>query len=406
MHCCIISRHAGELNGVSTHVLCLAKYLHKLGHEVTVLAPDVFSRKENGITFIWKRPLLPYRNPLNPRNLLLPSFALCNELRNIHSRRPIDILHVHDSTAFLSANLFSRFHRIPTVFTVHSLPGSEQSAFNPGRVAKMYYFAERYVAKHASALICLSASQVSFMRRFAANSKYLGIVPNCVDLMPFVPEERAEISRISRSPSREICLFVGSMVRIKGLEWLVKAIPLVLRHRPRAFFVFVGDGPLKRHLVQMVQAIGVAAHTHFEGAVPREKVRLWYRNSSLFILPSLSEGQPQVILEAFADGLPVVATSVGGVPDLVREGWNGLLVPPKDEAALAQAICNLLDNDSLRKTYKLNALKTAKRFSWEENITRVVEIYSSLAAQQDLVNCSHRLATKEAQLTVDPQEPI
>lgn len=142
-----------------------------------------------------------------------------------------------------------------------------------------------------------------------------------------------------------LVVFVGLLVPIKGVEILIKAWASLARagklHKEDRL-VLLGDGPLRASLMQQARAGGVEDRVLFAGMVPQTKVAQWVSSATLLCLPSRNEGTPNVVVEALASGVPVVASHVGGIPDLVREGENGSLVPPADplalEAALDQAL--------------------------------------------------------------------
>jgi glycosyltransferase involved in cell wall biosynthesis len=140
-------------------------------------------------------------------------------------------------------------------------------------------------------------------------------------------------------------LFVGNLVAVKGVDVLLKAWSRlaaagVLGSEDR--LAIVGDGPERGRLQAQAEALGLGPRVAFAGAVAFAEVPRWMAASDVLCLPSRSEGTPNVVVEALASGVPVVATRVGGVPELVRQGENGLLVPPEDAPALAEALASAL----------------------------------------------------------------
>jgi glycosyltransferase involved in cell wall biosynthesis len=171
---------------------------------------------------------------------------------------------------------------------------------------------------------------------------------------------------------------VGSLLSIKGIEYLLAAVPEVLKSHSGTSFILVGDGPERERLEIMVDGLSIRAQVRFVGRVDRDATAGWYRQASMMVVPSLDEALPMVVLEACAHGLPVVASKVGGIPDVVEDGWNGLLVPPGEPAALAAAICRLLDDQELWARCSENALTTAHRYSWEQGISQILDVYSEV----------------------------
>jgi glycosyltransferase involved in cell wall biosynthesis len=139
--------------------------------------------------------------------------------------------------------------------------------------------------------------------------------------------------------------FMGRLSDEKGLEHLLQA--LALRPPQRAWkLVVVGDGPRRQELEQRAADAGLAGHVIFAGF--QSDASAWYAAMDMFVLPSLTEGTPMALLEAMIRRLPVVATAVGGVPAIVTDRINGLLVPPADPAAMSAALCEMAASDELR----------------------------------------------------------
>jgi glycosyltransferase involved in cell wall biosynthesis len=154
---------------------------------------------------------------------------------------------------------------------------------------------------------------------------------------------------------------VGRLTRQKGYEYLIKAIPSVLNSFPEVFFIIIGEGDLKKHLMDLSRSLGVQENVHFMGKV--EDVLPYLKRMDLFVLPSLWEGLPTVLLESMACGVPVVATDIPGTNELVRDRENGWMVHPTNEDALAEAIINALSEPDTRERFGGQAKKTAANFS-------------------------------------------
>jgi len=158
-----------------------------------------------------------------------------------------------------------------------------------------------------------------------------------------------------------LVLAVARLVEKKGLEYLVRACAL-LRDRGRVFRCrIVGTGPLRDRLAALVRDLQLDAVVSLEGALDQEDVLRWYRQATVFALPCLitddgdRDGIPNVLVEAAACGVPIVSTPVSGVPELVTDRETGLLVPPRDPAALAGALETLFDSPALRESLRLKA---------------------------------------------------
>ena len=136
-----------------------------------------------------------------------------------------------------------------------------------------------------------------------------------------------------------------------------------------------GAGPEERKLKRYTETLGIKKDVHFLGYV-RDEVELsrLYQDSDVFILPSYTEGVPKVILEAMANGLPVVATSVGGIPEIIQDGLNGLLVPSGDAEAICDSVYRLLKDEELRMRMRESAIETGRKYTLERQTAEIVGV--------------------------------
>lgn len=182
---------------------------------------------------------------------------------------------------------------------------------------------------------------------------------NGCDTAVFYPLERGEARRaVEADPADEIVLYVGRLMAAKGVAELIAAFATVAAARPRARLAIVGEGPERQRLEQQAETAGVGGRVSFLGRLP--SVAEWMRAADVFCLPSHSEGSPNVITEALACGSPVVATDVGGIPELVTAD-SGILVPPRQPAALARAL-----ESALARKWDGAAITAAARRSWDQ----------------------------------------
>jgi len=176
--------------------------------------------------------------------------------------------------------------------------------------------------------------------RHRVNPARIFVVPNGVDTDYFSPRNR----RKSPDPS---VVYAGRLVDDKDPLTLMEAFRLTVQQIPDAKLTIVGDGHLKSRVGRFIFTHGLQSRVFFSSGVP--DIRPHLRQSWVFALASKTEASPNVIIEAMATGLPVVATSVGGVPELIRHGENGLLVPHNDAVKFSQALTRLLVNRSERE---------------------------------------------------------
>jgi len=176
------------------------------------------------------------------------------------------------------------------------------------------------------------------------------VIRNGVDKTRFAPMDRAEARRRCGLPTdRPILLTVGGVEAHKGQHTVVESLPELLRHHPDLLYVLVGAGhkgdSFERDLRRSVERLGLGEHVLFAGRRPHAELSPWFAAADLFVLLTKSEGWPNVILESLACGLPVVATRVGGVPEIARDGQDGILVPYQDAPAFRDAVLKGLATD-------------------------------------------------------------
>lgn len=208
--------------------------------------------------------------------------------------------------------------------------------------------------------------------------KYV-IIPNGVDVAHFAP--RSDASATPASGSKTI-LFVGRLEKRKGLDYLLAAYQQVKQRHPEARLQVVGPGGMLRQKYEKLVKERQLADVAFAGPVLNEDLPRYYADAAVFCSPATGEESfGMVLLEAMAMGRPVVATAIDGYSQLVTQGVEGLLVPPKDEGALAKAINLLLDDPSLRQQMALRGRTKAEEFSWERIARRVLDYYQTLQGE-------------------------
>jgi glycosyltransferase involved in cell wall biosynthesis len=180
-----------------------------------------------------------------------------------------------------------------------------------------------------------------------------------------------------------VLVAVANFFEVKGHRFLVDAMPGIVASHPEATLVLVGDGPLLPAIQSQVRRLGLERRVTFVGSQPEPQRFLAL--ADVVVLPSISEGLPMVILEALGLCRAVVATSVGGILDVIEDGRSGLLVPPCDPAALAEAVNALLASPSRARTLATEGHASVRsRFSEAAMIRGTEELYFSLAAARGL----------------------
>jgi glycosyltransferase involved in cell wall biosynthesis len=210
---------------------------------------------------------------------------------------------------------------------------------------------KRWAARYTDAIATVSAPLRDYLvERAGVPRGSITIVPNGVDTDVYRPGPAAGRIRKQFGLGADSCI-IGHVARfsaVKNHEMLLHAFARVVNEVPGAFLALAGDGPLRAAIEAMIRELGIESRVGLLGHMS-EQVPSLYREFDVFVLPSLAEGTSMSILEAMASGVPVVATAVGGTPDVLDHGRSGVLVPSRDAEALAAALGALLRNPSERK---------------------------------------------------------
>ena len=293
-----------------------------------------------------------------------------------------DIVHIHSgiSITVVGGFRYAMKKRKTLVITWHgdSIREPEYGRYTgiiPSIATYFYKYLADKVLAHSDAIISVSESYIYESRFLGKYRDKIIVIPNGINLeefdIPYSKEECRDLLKLDKE--KNIILFVGSLHPLKGPHILLKAIPKVIRKNRDTLFVFVGGGDIDRYK-KLSEELGVREYVKFTGYVDKNKP-FYYKASDIFVLPSFLECLPLVILEAMACGVPIVASKVGGIPDVVKDGWNGLLVPPGDSEALANAIIYLLENEDIRERMGKNGRERVKNYSWDKIAEETEKVY-------------------------------
>jgi len=229
----------------------------------------------------------------------------------------------------------------------------------------------RRVARRIAVRMAVSESAAAFAR--ARLGGRFDIVPNGTDVSRFAGALPADLGRGGK------VLFVGRLDARKGFPIALRAFSLLARDRSDLRLIVVGDGP-QRDAVGSLDAVK-RARVEMVGAVPSEALPTYHAACDVFIAPALGgESFGMVLVEAMAAGLPVVASAIGGYRDVVRDGVDGILVPPRDPGALAMAVGRVLDDPALAQRLREAGRERAAAFDWSQVGAQVLDRYRRAVA--------------------------
>lgn len=290
--------------------------------------------------------------------------ALTGLVRCVRRVRP-DLIHAHSAKAGAIARAAGCFCRVPVVYTPHAFPflmacGPRQRGF--------YRWVERLACRKTATIIAVSSEEETAALALGYPPERVVRIPNGV-----APVEAGEI--IIRDTASLRIGFMGRLAYQKGPDLLLEAMCEVAVRLPHVQTVFYGDGAMAAELRARAEQTPLAGRVKFAGPSAQSDAVKLLREMDIAVLPSRWEGCPYVLLEAFQAGVPVVAAEVGGVTDLVRNGENGLCVPPEDPTALGDALLTLLRNADLRRKLAEGGRATLASFTLEQMVSRVEQVY-------------------------------
>ncbi len=199
------------------------------------------------------------------------------------------------------------------------------------------------------------------------------VIPLGVDIEMFKPLERQR-----RRLNFEI-LFAGFLYKLKGVEYLLRAIPTVIKEYPNIKLRIIGEGPEKGNLIKLAEKLEIRDKVIFQGFVPHVEIARYYQNCDIFCFPTLGEPFGKAILEAMACGKPVIASNIGGPSRLIEDGKTGFLVPPKKPGAIAEKILSLVSDFSKLRRMGMKARRVIlEKYSWNRIASLYHKLYSSL----------------------------
>lgn len=228
--------------------------------------------------------------------------------------------------------------------------------------------------KNTDTSVALTGDMKKAMQKFS--NKRIEVVPNGIDTKKFNFDKYESREKLGLDHDKKIVLFVGRLEPVKGLKYLIEAIS-ILKDTKNLELIVVGNGNEKHKLERLAEDLKLNENVTFAGKISNKKIPEYMAAADMFVLPSLSEGFPVVLLEAMAAGLPIVTTKVKGLPEIIEDNVNGLLVLPKNPEELADKINLLLNDENLTKKISILNKEKSKSYSWENVALTLEKVYVS-----------------------------
>jgi glycosyltransferase involved in cell wall biosynthesis len=356
----------------------LAKHLVRKGHKVFIFTSN-FGRNlakfddENELVIIESKIKLKMANIL-----YTPSLKF-----DLENSDELDILHFHNFRTYQNyvAYNYAKTTNMPYILQAHgSIPRLGKS------ILKLIYdiFFGYQLLRDATKVIALSHVEAEQYRAMGVPEEKIAIIPNGIDLSEYVnlPPKGAFKKKFNIPEDGKIILYLGRIHKIKGIDILIKAYAYMRNKMNLRDIVLVIAGPDDGYLNEakrLAQALDVSNHVLFTGPLYGEDKMAAYIDSEVYVLPSRYETFPMAILEAYACGKPVVASEVGGLRDLVKNGETGLLFKPEDVKQLAERISNILNDDKMAEEMGLRGRNFVEEdFTIEKIIEKLEKLYEEV----------------------------
>jgi glycosyltransferase involved in cell wall biosynthesis len=292
-----------------------------------------------------------------------------------------DVLCCHGYKANLLGRLAARRVGVPVVAVSRGWTGESLKV-------RFYEGLDRYCLRWMDRVVCVSEAQAEKVLRAGVKTDRVRVIANAVDMDRFSnPDDRfrAKLARYFRQPRTRIIGAAGRLSPEKGFDVLLAAAETVLQRDPTVGFIIFGEGPCRQALLRQINAAGLTGQVVLAGF--RADLERFLPYFDLLALPSHTEGLPNVVLEAFAAGVPVAATAVGGTPEVVEDGVSGYLVPPGDSLALADRISDALRaGDQLQAMGAKGRLRVREEFSFATQCEQYTALFDELCPQSEVAD--------------------
>jgi glycosyltransferase involved in cell wall biosynthesis len=374
------------IGGISNHVYYLSKSLASQNISVQVVTCDFpkapaeenidgvqVSRVESG--GVPQASFLPWIYHLNSQMI-----KRANELLQAEK---YDLIHAHDWLVGRAALNLKAEHNLPLVTTIHATEMGRGGIVDNDYRKKVHDTEQRLV-ENSERVICCSNYMINHLQHvLGVPGDRIDIIPNGVDISRFntdtIPRSEYEINQ---SADKKTILFVGRLVKEKGLFTLLRALQELQEAGKPAQLVIVGDGPMREEFTREAVNRGFNGNVRFTGFIDEPTLISTYKSSDVVALPSLYEPFGIVALEAMASKTPIVASDVGGLSEIVEDGVTGLKFPPGDSQQLAQALLRVLEDPFLAGYLKENAFQMIKmRYGWDQVAEKTLTVYEIALTQ-------------------------
>lgn len=308
---------------------------------------------------------------IRKRNSLLASRSCIKTINKYQLR--FNLIHSHFMLeSVIGAKIKEEFSK-PLIITAHGGDIYDLPFKN-----EWYLNLSKYVVNNVDHVIAVSKFISNKIQKLGCPSEKISIIPNGFSEKQFLPKDTQQTrTELGLPEDKKILLSVGNLIPIKGHKYLIKAMCMVIKERPDVLLLIIGEGHLKELLKKRIKQLDLKENIQLLGRKEHYAIPNWMNASDVLVLPSLGEGFPTVIPEAMACGKPVIASRVGGIPEIIQNDKLGRLIEPRNYSDLAHAISNALTLEWNSK-YISNY---ANRYSWSFLSHKILEVYKRVLAE-------------------------
>ena len=356
--------YGGAIHGAATYYLNTIPLLNKSNFNAILCV----LRKKDSLTKQFEDKGINIchlgRNKFDPRTLF--------DINKIIRKENINIIHAHGYGSANFGRLIKLFNKVPVIVHAHD---DDRNYPLPQKIAD-------YLLRNLTdqAIAISEAVRVSCIKKRNIREEKVIVLLNGIPLNDFVAPDKSRIEKVrKRLGIKQESNVIGTIARLrkeKGVKYLIQSAVKISDAFPDAVFLIAGDGPLRNELVDLTKKLGLETKVVFAGFC--EDIQSIFSIINIVAVPSISEGLGIAVLEAMAMGKPIVATSVGGIIEILRDGETGLLIPPKDQSILADKIIYLINNKNEARRLGLNAKEESKIHDNIAHVQKLGQIYYEL----------------------------
>jgi len=386
--------------GLGRHVHALSESLAAAGHEVTVVTQEVDGSPADETVHGVRIVRVAHDLPQLPQADLLAwvmalNHGVARAALRVGRERPYDVVHAHDWMVTHAATTVKEALGLPLVATLHATEAGRHQGWLPTDLSKTIHAVEWWLTYQARRVITCSAHmQWEATRLFDLPPDSVDVVPNGIDLDRWSVSSEAVLgARRTYAAGGPLIVYTGRLEYEKGVHTLLRAMPRLRRRFPGIRLVVAGQGTHADELRALSTQLRLGSSVRYVGWLAEEELIALAAAADCAIVPSLYEPFGMVALEAAACGTPLAVGDTGGLREFVEHGITGLLFPPDDIPALADAVTSLLRDEVMARRLSRDARRVLDRdYRWSSIAARTVEVYERAAHEEAALMAAHKAA--------------